>query len=114
MQRSASHVTTSISSCIVESQALSSLGMPEDVYTQIFDGEPTAHGSYAVFQAVKYHAVQQRLTECEYERMHQVQLPPAHEQGVRAGYLYEGFPQAVKGILRGDYFIKCNFPTRVS
>jgi hypothetical protein len=96
------------------SQSQPSLGMPTGAFTLIFDGDLIPEKSSEVFRVVRHHAIRQLLVEHRahtHEEMHQVNIPTYAERQESLEYVFEGFPDVVGEMVRGEGFIKCNFST---
>ena len=105
----ATHVKDCVASWIVEARALPSLGMPAGAFTLVFNGDCIPQQSFEAFRAVRHYAIQQFLMEQNHEDLHQVDVPLYAERQDSPEYTFEGFPDAVDDMCRGEGFIKCNF-----
>lgn len=99
----ASHVANSIAPWIVETVALRNLGMPEECFTMVIDGSPSAQQSSPIFQVLERRALQQHLQDLKDRTSTHI------ERRLSKDYFYEHFPEMIDDIISGNSVVKCNF-----
>ncbi|KAF9874219.1 hypothetical protein CkaCkLH20_08202 [Colletotrichum karsti] len=134
---SSDQITANVSSWIAEALALSSAGMPPAAFSLVLDGNPAPDLCSRIFQAVVQRDVGWQLAWQKsldrrllpymtwYERrgegvprhgyvtltalsQFQNRVLPA-DYGGYWGYFFEGFPDAMEDIRKGDSVVRCNF-----
>lgn len=101
-------ITQAVGTWIVEAQLLPSLGMPQNSYTLMFDGDPIPHKSAMVFDIIQRDVAWQTALDLSYERG-SLPTPTWVNRRTQIGYIYEGLPKAMKEISRGSGLVRCNF-----
>ena len=102
------HIGKAFSIWIEEAMALYDNGMPSNSYTLIFDGDLVPDLSSSVFEVVKEEAAWQDALD-EWYKQNSI-VPKFEERRGHSCYHSERFPQAVRDIVEGTSFIRCNFP----
>ncbi|KAI9697172.1 MAG: hypothetical protein M1820_007908 [Bogoriella megaspora] len=109
----ASDVSSSFNVWIKEALALCPAGMPRNSFSLVFDGDPSPDQSSEVFERVKRDAAWQVAQDQWYAE--RGITPSFLEERNTNNYCYhfESFPKAIKDIVEGKSFIRCNFPVGV-
>lgn len=102
---------------ILEANALPSLGMPEDSFTLMTDGDPIPEKASEIFDIIWEDAmVQAALDEClarghlKIETYPRTGETPWFRRRGLPSYAAEGFPVLVRDIAADRGIIRCNFP----
>ena len=98
----------SFSIWIEEALALFDNGMPSRSYTLVFDGDPLPGLSSLIFDVINEDAAWQEALD-EWYKQHSI-TPTVKDRRKHSCYYSERFPQAVRDIVQGTSFIRCNFP----
>ncbi|CAA9956713.1 hypothetical protein PTMSG1_00321 [Pyrenophora teres f. maculata] len=106
----AKYVTNAVGDWIIEANALSSLGMPTDVFSLILDGGETAERTSEVFKTVHRDCAWQKAFEISVTRSH-FNIPPDISRWGHRSCGYRGLPKAIADMVQGNSIVKCNFDT---
>lgn len=103
-------ITGGFGAWILEALELREKGMPEGSFRLTFDGGPIPAKASQVFEVVKGHVARQAALDLCYDR-NILPRPSWLERRCRKAYQFEGFPQAITSLQKGEYssFIECNF-----
>ena len=93
---------------IEEALALPEAGMPFHSFSLVFDGNPNPDQSSEVFDMVKHNAAYQVAADEWF--MQNSMEPTVRERKSNGHWRFEAFPQAIKDMIEGKSFIRCNFP----
>ncbi|KAH6462541.1 hypothetical protein HBI57_066090 [Parastagonospora nodorum] len=90
---------------IMEAVCLPSLGMPQDAFTLVLDGNSRPDPASEIFAV----AQQDASWQTAFERSN-AWLSSSHEEARRsASYIMDSFPKAIHNIVDGTSLVKCNF-----
>ncbi|KAL7770375.1 hypothetical protein CFE70_000309 [Pyrenophora teres f. teres 0-1] len=106
----AKYVTNAVGDWIIEANALSSLGMPTDVFSLVLDGGETAERTSEVFKTVHRDCAWQKAFEISVTRSH-FNIPPDISRWGHRSCGYRGLPKAITDMVQGNSIVKCNFDT---
>jgi hypothetical protein len=90
---------------IMEAVSLPSLGMPQDSFTLILDGNPRPDLASEIFAVTQQNASWQTAFEKSIAWLSSGYA----EARWRAGYIMDGYPKAIQDIVDGTSLVKCNF-----
>jgi hypothetical protein len=106
---SASTITYSVATWIVECLRLPSLGMPEGSFSLVLDGNPIPDKTAELFQVVQRDVAWQKALDLCYARS---LLPYSWlDRRLRQGFMYDMLPEALRDISQGNSLVKCTFDT---
>ena len=103
-----STITKAVGAWIIEAQALSSLGMPQDSFSVLLDGTPTLEHTSTVFKIVQQDIAWQLALDAAYARG-LLPTPSWYKRRTCAGYQYERLPAAIRDMSTWNGPISCNF-----
>ncbi|USP81842.1 hypothetical protein yc1106_09116 [Curvularia clavata] len=103
-------VTRSVGKWMTEALALPSLGMPEESYTLVFDGNPVPELSSKVFRIIQRDAAWQAALDACYSRGLFPEVSWQIGRRQNKCYQFEGLPEVMQMLLTGSSsLIQCNF-----
>ncbi|KAF1847202.1 uncharacterized protein K460DRAFT_363309 [Cucurbitaria berberidis CBS 394.84] len=104
----ANRTTKAVGTWVAEALALPSLGMPENSFTLVLDGNPTPEHTSEVFRVVQRDVAWQLALDTCYTRG-LLPTPSWLDRRLGVGYMYEGLPDAVRNLSLNGSLIRCNF-----
>lgn len=101
-------ISRAVGEWIVEAHLLLSLGMPQESFTLVLDGEPTPEKSTTVFDIIQRDIAWQTALDISYKRG-SLPTPSWADRRTQIGYMYEALPALIKDISQDSSLIRCNF-----
>ena len=104
----AGRITGAVATWVAEALVLPTLGMPEDSYILVLDGNPTPRHTNELFRVVQRDMTWQSALDTAYVRG-LLPEPSWLERRRHRGYMFEGLPEAVANLSTNGSLIRCNF-----
>ncbi|KAI4650284.1 uncharacterized protein J4E79_009552 [Alternaria viburni] len=104
----AKDITREVGKWAIEASILPSLGMPEECFTLVLDGEPTPAHTTKLFRVVQEDMAFQDALDLAYN-IGSLPLPTWLDRRIQTGYMYEGLPDIIRSLSIGSPLIRCNF-----